>query len=140
AYVISSAFNFAQKPTTILVRLPNGSRWPAKLVATDNSRMLVLLKVQTEEKLVPALPTPEKEIAVGQYAIAVGRVFDGGRLNVSEGIISADHRISGRALQTDAKVSPSNYGGPLVDIQGRVQGVMVQVGSHGVRHKVAGVR
>src|SRR5262245_51626451 len=78
-YVVSSAFNFVQRPATILVRLSNGSRWPAKLVATDNSRMIVLLKVQTEEKLVPAVPAPEKEIAVGQYAIAIGRVFDGNR-------------------------------------------------------------
>jgi serine protease Do len=137
-YVVSSAFNFAQKPATILVRLSNGSRWPAKLVATDNSRMIVLLKVQTEEKLVPAVPVPEKEIAVGQYAIAVGRVFDGGRVNVSEGIISADRRILGRALQTDAKVSPSNYGGPLVDIQGRVHGVLVPLSSQG-SDKLAGV-
>ncbi len=148
-YVVSSAFNFVQKPATILVRLPGGSRWPAKLVATDHSRMIVLLKLQAgekiakgsekaDEKFVPAVPTPEKEIEVGQYAIAVGRVFDGGGVNVSEGIISATARISGRALQTDAKVSPSNYGGPLVDIQGRVQGILVPLSSQG-SDKVAGV-
>ena len=28
-------------------------------------------------------------------------------------------------MQTDAKVAPANYGGPLVDIQGRVQGILV---------------
>ena len=35
------------------------------------------------------------------------------------------NRIWGKAIQTDAKVSPANYGGPLVDIAGRVQGVLV---------------
>lgn len=148
-YVVSSAFNFVQKPATILVKLPSGSRWPAKLVATDHSRMVVLLKLQTPEKsdkggeraadkFVPAVPTPEKEIEAGQYAIAVGRIFDGGAVNISEGIISATARISGRALQTDAKVSPSNYGGPLIDIQGRVQGILVPLSSQG-SDKVAGV-
>ncbi len=35
------------------------------------------------------------------------------------------NRIWGKAIQTDAKISPNNYGGPLVDIRGRVLGVLV---------------
>ena len=38
------------------------------------------------------------------------------------GILSAVGRIWGKAMQTDAAVSPNNYGGPLVDIRGRVHG------------------
>ena len=41
------------------------------------------------------------------------------------GIFSAKGRVWGKALQTDATVSPNNYGGPLVDIRGRVMGVLV---------------
>ena len=43
----------------------------------------------------------------------------------SVGIISAVGRIWGRAMQADAKISPVNYGGPLVDLYGRVLGVIV---------------
>src|SRR3954452_8484177 len=45
-YVISSAFNFINNPTTILVEVP-GEKKPfiAKKVATDTSRMLTLLKI-----------------------------------------------------------------------------------------------
>src|SRR5262245_710641 len=50
-YVISSAFNFVQQPASILVTLPNGARAAAQIVARDHSRMLVLLKVATSEKL-----------------------------------------------------------------------------------------
>jgi serine protease Do len=39
--------------------------------------------------------------------------------------VSAVGRIWGKAVQTDAKISPVNYGGPLVDIAGRVIGVLV---------------
>src|SRR5262249_27142393 len=38
---------------------------------------------------------------------------------------SALHRIWGKAVQTDAKVSPVNYGGPLIDVDGRVIGVLI---------------
>ena len=50
-HIISSAFNFVQKPDSILVTLPSGKRQAAQLVATDHSRMLVLLKVETDEPL-----------------------------------------------------------------------------------------
>jgi acyl-coenzyme A synthetase/AMP-(fatty) acid ligase len=43
----------------------------------------------------------------------------------SDMIISATSRISGRAVQTDANISPACYGGPLLDIQGRVIGICV---------------
>jgi len=39
--------------------------------------------------------------------------------------LSALGRIWGKAIQTDAIVSPNNYGGPLVDLHGRVLGVIV---------------
>ena len=51
--------------------------------------------------------------------------------SVSVGIISAVGRIWGKAIQTDAKISPINYGGPLIDIEGRVQGILVPASPQG---------
>ena len=50
-YIISSIFNFAQQPASILVTLPDGTRTPATWVAADKSRMLVLLKVNVAAQL-----------------------------------------------------------------------------------------
>ncbi len=124
-HIVSSAFNFAQKPASILVTLADGSRRAAKLVATDHSRMLVLLKIDAPQPLPLPEMTPEREIRIGQWSIAVGRTFEGDAPNVSIGIVSAARRIWGKAVQTDAKISPNNYGGPLIDLQGRVLGVLV---------------
>jgi serine protease Do len=68
---------------------------------------------------------------VGQWSIAVGRTFEQDEPNVSVGVVSATNRIWGKAVQTDAKVSPTNYGGPLVDIRGRVLGVLVPLSPQG---------
>ena len=136
-YVVSSMFNFVQKPNSILVKLPNGSRAAAKIVARDRSRMLVLLKVNTKQKLpVPEFAQP-KDVVVGQWAMAVGRALDAKAPNISIGIVSAKNRIWGRAIQTDAKISPANYGGPLVDIHGRVYGLLVPLSPRG-RSELAG--
>jgi serine protease Do len=124
-YVMSSAFNFVNKPTSILVTLPSGKRAGASIVARDESRMLVLLKVKTDEKFRVPAAFPRDELQVGQTTIAVGRTYPGPTPNISVGILSAANRIWGKAIQTDAKISPSNYGGPLIDLEGRVLGLLV---------------
>ena len=137
-YIISSAFNFVQKPTSILVTLPSGKRAAAQIVARDHSRMLVLLKVNSTEKLSVPIAVPRDQVQVGQWAIAVGRTFKKDATNFSVGIVSARARILGKAIQTDAKVSPVNYGGPLVDISGRVLGVLVPLSPQGAESEIAG--
>ncbi|MHC4877412.1 MAG: PDZ domain-containing protein [Planctomycetota bacterium] len=123
-YLISSAFNFISKPTSILVTLPDGRRFPARTIATDRLRMVTLLKIETSGLKVPQL-APKSEHRVGQWAIALGRTYDTALPSVSVGLVSALNRVWGKAIQTDAKVSPVNYGGPLVDIRGRVMGILV---------------
>jgi serine protease Do len=124
-YIVSSAFNFARQPSGILAVLPGGQRVAARLVATDHSRSLVLLKIDAPEPLPVPTATPLAEVLPGRWAIAVGRAFDPAQANVSIGIVSAVDRVWGKAIQTDAKISPANYGGPLIDVQGRVMGVLV---------------
>jgi serine protease Do len=141
-YIVSSAFNFAQRPSSIVVGLSHGKQLPAELVARDLNRMLVLLKVEVDEQLpVPAF-VPEREIAVGQWSLAVGRTFQSKHVDTSLGIISATNRMHGRVVQTDANVSVANYGGPLVDIRGRVFGVLVPMapgpGGEEIENEVAG--
>ena len=139
-YIVSSAFNFVQKPAQMLVQLDDGTRLPAKLVATDHSRMLVLLKVKMP-------PGKASDRARRRAARRNGGRPMGDRrgphlrrrqASLSVGIISALNRIWNKAIQTDAKISPNNYGGPLVDIRGRVLGVLVPM-SPMANNELAGV-
>ncbi|QDU11766.1 PDZ domain-containing protein [Gimesia aquarii] len=135
--IISSAFNFIGKPTSILVTLPDERRFPAQIVASDHLKMLTLLKIEAQNLPVP-LAVPENEIQVGMWSIALGRTFNLEQPSVSVGIVSALERIWGKAIQTDAKISPVNYGGPLVDINGRLMGILVPL-SPGATGETAGV-
>ena len=132
-YIISSAFNFSNKPTDIFVTVPGNPRLVAKIIASDTSRMLTLLKVDLKDLPMP-VSFPSQEIKVGMWSLALGRALDnedGKTPSVSRGIVSATERIWGKCIQTDCKVSPINYGGPLVAIDGRVMGVLVPASPRG---------
>ena len=126
--IITSSFNFVSRPASILVTLADGRRFPAEVVTSDDARMLTLLKIDVSREptpLTPLAPAPRGEVRVGQWAIALGRTYDLSFPNLSVGIVSAVNRVWGRAVQTDAKVSPANYGGALVDVHGRGIGILV---------------
>lgn len=128
--ILTSSFNFAREPTIITVTLADGRRFVARLLARDFIRRLALLHIDTKD-LPAAKWTSRDEIRVGQYAIACGRALGGQTPSPSLGIVSAVGRRNGLAVQTDAKTSPVNYGGPLIDIDGRVMGLIVPMAGAG---------
>lgn len=129
-YIISSAFNFISKPASVLVTSADGKRYPAKLIATDRLRMVTLLKIEATGLTVPKA-VDKDTIEVGQWAVALGRTYESAQPSMSVGIVSAVNRIWGRAVQTDAKISPVNYGGPLVDVNGGVIGILAPLSPQG---------
>jgi S1-C subfamily serine protease/dienelactone hydrolase len=128
-YIITSTFNFVGKPTDIFVTVPGRPRTVAKVVGSDPTRMLTMLKIdQTGLPVPPAFP--KKDVEVGMWSIALGRTLNPDLAqppSINGGIVSAVNRVWGKAIQTDAKTSPVNYGGPLLAIDGRVMGVIVPI-------------
>jgi len=138
--IMTSSFNFINKPTDIFVTVPGKGRSVAKVIATDQSRMLTLLKTDIKGLEVPTA-FPKKEIEVGMWSLALGRTLNPNveqPPSIGGGIVSAVGRIWGKAVQTDAKISPNNYGGPLIGIDGRVMGILVPA-SHQSEGDNAGV-
>ncbi len=122
--VITTAFAVPADVHEAVIVLPDGGRRAARVKARDRSRGLTLLAVDGLPES-PSLETaPRKALRPGQWAIAVGRGWSATVPNVSVGIVSATNRAWGRGVQTDAAISPVNYGGPLVDIAGRMIGIL----------------
>ena len=124
-YVLASSIVVRRPAASVLVVLPDNSRHPATVVAKDNHRDLVLLKIKTEKKLEPVEFPTSFETPVGSTTIAVGRYGEDISPLVSVGVLSAIGRLDGIAIQTDARVSPSFYGGPLIDLHGHFLGVLI---------------
>ncbi len=130
-HIVTSTFNFIRKPSVITVVLSDGSQHVAKRIGTDETRKICVLKIDPPTPLPVPVFVPADRVRVGQWAISMGVGYGGDQSAISAGIISAVNRVSGRAVQTDANISPANYGGPLLDINGRVIGVCVPLSPAG---------
>ncbi len=129
-WVLLSRFALALEPTTILITVPDRGTFHAQRAGEDTSRGIALVKIDAEGLPVPTFVHPD-EVKVGQWAFALGRTFAAGDPTVHFGIVSAKNRLFGRALQIDAYTSPANYGGPVVDVHGRVLGMAVPLSPSG---------
>jgi S1-C subfamily serine protease len=129
-WVLVSRFALALEPTTVLVTVPGRGTFHAVRAGEDTSRGIALVKIDAQELPVPEFVPPD-QVQVGQWAFALGRTFAADEPTVHLGIVSAKNRLFGRALQVDAYTSPANYGGAVVDVQGRVLGIAVPLSPSG---------
>jgi len=128
--VLTSLWSFQLQPVAVVVGLPDGRRFTARALGRDFSRGLALLKIEGKDLPCPE-PAPPASYRTGSWVLALGRVFGPKTPEISLGIVSATGRIGGKAVQTDASVSPANYGGALVDLSGRILGVLVPLSPRG---------
>lgn len=129
-WILVSRFALNFDPTTILVTIPGGPTLHAERKGEDTSRGIALLKVDAAGLPVAEFVHP-RDVRVGQWAFALGRTFGAEEPTVHIGIVSALRRQFGRALQIDAYTSPANYGGPVIDVAGRVLGIAVPLSPAG---------
>ena len=117
----------AENATDIKVKFSGGEEYKAKVVGTDPSSDVALLKIDAGKTL-PFLQLGNSESAkVGDWVVAVGNPLGLGH-TITAGIISGKERnISDQLfeefLQTDASINPGNSGGPLITLDGKVVGM-----------------
>lgn len=110
------------------VELRDGRRFVGTVVATRPRDDLALVRVDAVDLPALSLRTDPPEVGERLYALghpfgyAAGGAFAGTLLwSASEGISSA---VGDTYVQTDASVNPGSSGGPLVDADGRLVGVV----------------
>jgi len=127
-YVLTNA-HVVERGARFRVGLLDGRDLIAKVVGSDPSSDLAVLKLEAKEKLPFATLGRSEGLLPGETVIAIGNPF-GLSHTVTTGVVSAVHRnfkAGERTLfdfvQTDASINPGNSGGALLDIEGRLVGV-----------------
>jgi serine protease Do len=121
-----------ERADDVRVRLSDGREFKAKVVGTDPSIDLALLKVDPQGGQLPRLPLGDSSaLRVGEWVIAIGNPLEFEH-TVTAGVLSAKERRVAIGdtdtgvvsfLQTDAAINFGNSGGPLLDIRGNVVGI-----------------
>lgn len=117
-----------------------GGEWrSASVVGTDPHSDLAVLNVDDRPDSATPLRLSESDAVVGQEVVAIGNPL-GLDASVSRGIVSGVNRSLPSptqfnipdAIQTDAAVNPGNSGGPLVNLDGDVEGVIFAGGGDNI--------
>ncbi len=142
--------------TDLTVRFNDGSTATAKIIGTDPTSDLAVIKVEGVSGLIPATLGTSADLVVGEQVVAIGTPL-GLSATVTTGIVSALNRpvrtasedsgqqqqLPGQqgqsttassdtvlnAIQTDAAINPGNSGGPLVDMDGKIVGINSAIAS-----------
>jgi putative serine protease PepD len=129
--------------TTVQVTFSSGQSAQAKIVGTEPSSDLAVIKIVGGGTYTPLAFGDSSTVKVGDTVLAVGSPLglDG---SVTAGIVSAVNRtidegedgqsaaakITG-AIQTDAAINPGNSGGALVNTAGQLVGINTAIATSG---------
>lgn len=114
----------------IAVSLPDGRKFPGRVVGADPPTDLAIVKIEGRDLPVARLGNSD-QLRVGETVIAIGNALNlPGGPTVTRGIVGALGRTLGNPsavyydlIQTDAAINPGNSGGPLVNLRGEVVGI-----------------
>ncbi|MEA1946190.1 MAG: tetratricopeptide repeat-containing serine protease family protein [Thermodesulfobacteriota bacterium] len=112
----------------ILIR-PDGVKIPASVAAHDAFNDLALLKVEDTGLLPAALPLSSKPAVLGEKVVTIGYPHPdllGVKPKLTEGVINSTSGLGDdpRALQISVPIQAGNSGGPLVNMEGQVVGIV----------------
>lgn len=129
-YIVTNSHVVA-RADSIIVRLSDGEKYDAELVASDPETDVAVIKIKPNKNFTTVSLGDSDAIEVGDWAIAIGNPFGLDR-TLTVGVVSAKSREMGAGkydnfIQTDAAINPGNSGGPLLNINGEVIGINTMI-------------
>jgi serine protease Do len=115
---------------SIEIQTDDQETYPARLVGTDSTTDVALLKVDGRNDFAH-VRLADRSPRVGDWVLAIGNPFGLGG-SVTAGIVSARERdiraeASDHLIQIDAPINKGDSGGPSFDLQGRVIGINTMI-------------
>ncbi len=112
--------------SSVTVRRASGEVVPARVEATAPQVDIAVLKLPAIDKTQPVLTLGTTgSVRIGQEVFAIGTALGMLQNTLTRGIVSGIRQTpTATLIQTDAAVNPGNSGGPLLDQDGRVLGIV----------------
>ncbi len=134
-YVITANHVVEDSPSAFITLDRRDGSWSGEIVRTDTRNDLAVIRISGAIKDAEPLwqdPRQDIEPRPGDKLLLVGSPYglDG---TVTTGIVS---RVTKREIQTDAAANPGNSGGPALDEQGRIVGVLLAGGGQNLNFAV----
>lgn len=122
--LVLTAASVVQNAQNATVTLLDGSKLQANVVGFAEAGIdLAVLQISDQQDL-PVMPIARsREILVGQRVFAIGNPFGQFEGTFTSGVISQIDAEQG-LIQTDAAINAGNGGGPLLNLQGELIGVI----------------
>ena len=127
-YVLTNS-HVIEGNASVAVTLPEGQSYTAAVVGDDPELDLAILKIDSDRTDFPvAIFGIYEDIIVGEKVLALGYPYSddlGDELSVVDGIVSSLRFIDDYDyIQTDVEISLGYGGGPLVNLNGEVIGII----------------
>ena len=125
-YIITN-YHVIEDATSVMITLSNDEEYDARIIGSDASSDLAVLKVEAEN--LPAADFGDSSaLQIGELVVAIGNPL-GYENTVTDGIVSGlnrqltDYIDSATLIQTNATINSGNSGGALANSRGEVIGI-----------------
>ncbi len=125
-YIITN-YHVIENATSVMITLSDGTEYDARIVGSDPSSDLAVLKVEANN--LPEADFGDSDaLQIGELVVAIGNPL-GYENTVTDGIVSGlnrqltDYIDSATLIQTNATINSGNSGGALVNGDGEVVGI-----------------
>ena len=143
---ILTALHVVRDASAIRVTFADGTQSPAQIVGADPDHDIAVLESETgPEVIVPAVLGGG--VRIGDEVFPVGNPL-GFRSSITAGVVSGLNRVIARLdgggelaglIQFDAAVNPGSSGGPLLDRDGQVVGIVTALANPTERNTFIGL-
>jgi S1-C subfamily serine protease len=142
--LILTANHIVTDADKITVYLKDGTSYEGIVKARDMDHDLAVIRISATDLKFLTIGDLSG-VNIGEQVVVLGYSLGNANLSITSGLVSTIQYDDGRNItwvQTDSAINPGNSGGPILDLQGRVIGIVtakaVGISVEGIGYAISG--
>jgi serine protease Do len=125
--VLTAAHVVAGNPPSIRIHFDDGRIYPVKVLKSDRAKDLALLQIQKQGSFQHLTLEDPENVVVGRNAYVLGYPLGFFPPLFMQGMVSRLNNNSNSRLILNMQANPGNSGGPVLDSDGKIIGVVIEI-------------